>query len=359
MLNVIYTIKACMLLMYTRLTLGLRDSRLVRWLAVYVGVGWFATEVAFFTACLPFSGYWALPPPDPQCTTLANYAIVQACFNISSDILMLGIPIPLIVRMKLPWRQKIVLVFIFSLGVFVIIAALLTKVFNLTDVYSPDYMLWYVREASVAVYVSNLPMIWPLLREWFPSLKAMSPGFVRSRYTGSGRRKGNMVKMAPYGESQGSTMKMSGVVRVVSVATLDAAGLNNNRRSQEPYDDDIEMAMAVHGVGIHDTEVGNMSDEDDEFRSGARSVAWPGSERTASLGSGEKGWPFARLQVPRKTSTGKPESIKSRDADFKMLTMEEQAKQKVIKGIQVHTVVEVREEQAGPGSTRDRSRKMW
>lgn len=32
-------------------------------------------------------------------------------------------------------------------------------------------MLWYTREASVAVYVANLPLIWPLLREWTPSLR--------------------------------------------------------------------------------------------------------------------------------------------------------------------------------------------
>lgn len=89
---------------------------------------------------------------------------------------MLGIPIPLIIRMRLPWRQKIVLIIVFSLGVFVIIAALMTKIFNLTDVYSPNYMLWYVREASVAVYVSNLPMIWPLLRKWFPCLRKLTPG---------------------------------------------------------------------------------------------------------------------------------------------------------------------------------------
>lgn len=32
-------------------------------------------------------------------------------------------------------------------------------------------MLWYIREASVAVYVANLPIIWPMLREWFPYLR--------------------------------------------------------------------------------------------------------------------------------------------------------------------------------------------
>lgn len=92
MLNVIYTIKVCMLIMYTRLTLGLRDQIVVRCLAVYVFIGWFATEIAFFTACQPFEGYWALPPPDPQCTTLQKYAIVQGCFNISSDMVMICIP---------------------------------------------------------------------------------------------------------------------------------------------------------------------------------------------------------------------------------------------------------------------------
>ena len=35
-------------------------------------------------------------------------------------------------------------------------------------------MLWYTREASFAVYVSNLPMIWSLLREWFPALRALT-----------------------------------------------------------------------------------------------------------------------------------------------------------------------------------------
>lgn len=35
-------------------------------------------------------------------------------------------------------------------------------------------MLWYSREASVAVYVANLPLIWPLLREWMPFLRGTS-----------------------------------------------------------------------------------------------------------------------------------------------------------------------------------------
>ncbi|KUJ15431.1 uncharacterized protein LY89DRAFT_558244, partial [Mollisia scopiformis] len=174
MLNVIYTIKACMLIMYSRLTLGLQVQKMVFYLAIYVAIGWASTEIAFFTACRPFVGYWAMPPPNPQCTTLQHYAIVQACFNISSDTLMLFIPLPLITRLNMPLKQKAVLMLIFSMGIFVILAAILTKVFNLSNIWDPSYMLWYTREASVAVYVSNLPMIWPLLREWFPMLRSMT-----------------------------------------------------------------------------------------------------------------------------------------------------------------------------------------
>ena len=191
MLNVIYTIKACMLLMYTRLTLGLATQRMVFYLAIYVSIGWAATEIAFFTACRPFKGYWAMPPPNPQCTTLQHYAIVQACFNISSDTLMLFIPLPLLLRLNVPWKQKAVLLLIFSMGIFVILAAILTKVFNLSNIWDPSYMLWYTREASVAVYVSNLPMIWPLLREWFPALRALTPGAKSSGVSGKRGLGGN------------------------------------------------------------------------------------------------------------------------------------------------------------------------
>lgn len=66
------------------------------------------------------------------------------------------------------------------MGIFVIIAATLTKAEFFKSVYSEDYMFWYTRKASVAVYVSNLPCVWPLLREALPALKSWTPGFISS-----------------------------------------------------------------------------------------------------------------------------------------------------------------------------------
>lgn len=68
-------------------------------------------------------------------------------------------------------QQKGILLGIFGMGFFIIVAAILTKVYCLVPwLISYVYMNWYFREASVAVYVTNLPTIWPLLREVFPLL---------------------------------------------------------------------------------------------------------------------------------------------------------------------------------------------
>lgn len=97
---------------------------------------------------------------------------------------MLLIPLPLITRLNVPWRHKLVLLGIFGLGAFVIVAAILTKVFNLGNIWDSGYMLWYTRESSVAVYVANIPFIWPLVKDKVPGMNRFTPGY---RSTGSHR----------------------------------------------------------------------------------------------------------------------------------------------------------------------------
>lgn len=106
-----------------------------------------------------------------QCSTYQHYEIVQACFSITADIFMLLVAIPLLVKIQLPLRQKLILVLLFGMGVFVIVAAILTKVYCLVpSLISYVYMNWYFREATVAMLVTNLPLIWSLLRDIFPNL---------------------------------------------------------------------------------------------------------------------------------------------------------------------------------------------
>ena len=102
-----------------------------------------------------------------QCDTYHDHLIVNTVFNVSSDVLMILIPIPILIRTTLPLRKKIVLVALFSLGIFVIICALLSKSYSFILPYGLDWVFWYVREVSTAVIVANMPHCWPLVRRMF------------------------------------------------------------------------------------------------------------------------------------------------------------------------------------------------
>jgi len=88
-------------------------------------------------------------------------------FNVSSDILMLLIPIPFILQARVAPAKRAMLIGIFSLGAFVVLAAILNKAYNFTSPNATIYMLWDIRETSTAIYVANVMCWWPLLRKFF------------------------------------------------------------------------------------------------------------------------------------------------------------------------------------------------
>ena len=52
--------------------------------------------------------------------TYRKHMLMDAAFNITSDALMLCLPIPLVIRAKVPMKRKMVLVGVFSLGALVV-----------------------------------------------------------------------------------------------------------------------------------------------------------------------------------------------------------------------------------------------
>jgi hypothetical protein len=80
---------------------------------------------------------------------------------------MLALGIPMFARIQLPLSKKVPLVGIFSLGIFVILAAVLNKYYSFTDPFGNDWIFWYVRESATAIIVANLPFVWLLYRRVF------------------------------------------------------------------------------------------------------------------------------------------------------------------------------------------------
>ncbi|KAL9128496.1 MAG: hypothetical protein Q9217_002846, partial [Psora testacea] len=63
---------------------------------------------------------------------------------------------------------KLALVGVFSLGILVILCAILNRITNFTAPYgSLIYLNWYAGEAATAVIVANVPHLWPLISRVF------------------------------------------------------------------------------------------------------------------------------------------------------------------------------------------------
>ena len=183
--------------------------------------GFIGTQIALFTACRPFSDYWSVPAASTQCWSYWNFEYIEGAFNISSDIAMLIVAIPLVAKVRLPWAQKAPVLGIFGMGVFVITAAVLTKVYCFVPkLLSYEYLAWYCREASVSVYVTMLPAAWSGIREIFPTLKNW--GYKTS--TGS--------RSAPYGTSdmhKSNNIHMQSISRSARRKSVDLLKSNDSQ----------------------------------------------------------------------------------------------------------------------------------
>lgn len=94
----------------------------------YIWIGFIVIEIVYYGVfCKPFDQYWAVPVTDLQCATYHNYSIVQMVFNISSDFCLILIPLPMVCKAHLPTKRKILLLGIFGMAGFTILAAILNK----------------------------------------------------------------------------------------------------------------------------------------------------------------------------------------------------------------------------------------
>ncbi|KAM5343869.1 hypothetical protein ACJ41O_012406 [Fusarium nematophilum] len=163
--TVIWLVKFCLLLMYNRLTTNLSYNRVVKAVAVYVGVGFVVMEILYFGVwCRPFSQYWAVPPDNVQCSTATHHLITNATLNISSDVMIILLPMPLFLQSNATAKIKVALCCIYAVGIFTIVSAALSKYYSFTDPFGADWTSWYIRESSTALIVANLPLTWPLVR---------------------------------------------------------------------------------------------------------------------------------------------------------------------------------------------------
>lgn len=114
-------VKTSILVFYLTLTQG---EKVFRWanyvtLAVVNAAGLALTLVNVFQ-CRPVGAAFAFPkPPNATCSDILTLYLSSSPVNIVTDLAILFLPNPILTQMRLPRRQKIILVITFSFGFFV------------------------------------------------------------------------------------------------------------------------------------------------------------------------------------------------------------------------------------------------
>lgn len=115
--------KSSVLVFYLRLAGSTQKiMRMTSWavLGVVNTAGIILTFMNIFQ-CTPINAAWDIRVQPTRCIPLLTEFICSAPVNVTTDLAILALPIPVLTSMHLPQRQKTILVFTFALGIFVTI----------------------------------------------------------------------------------------------------------------------------------------------------------------------------------------------------------------------------------------------
>ena len=109
-----------------------RQELAVKIFSVFTFCTWLACILTHVCICLPASKGWQIKPyAGDNCTVRKPNYIVIAVLNSLTDLGIIILPMPLLFKVKVPWKQKVALVGLFSLGFFVIVATILRAYYSL------------------------------------------------------------------------------------------------------------------------------------------------------------------------------------------------------------------------------------
>jgi fucose permease len=189
--------KTSILLFYLSLS---KTHKVFRWATiatlVVVNVGGLALTILNIVQCRPVTAAWASPvPATASCTNIVTIYLSSAPLNIITDLAIFFLPMPILTSMRLPKKQKIILVVTFGFGVFVAVVDVIRIAYlqnaqratlraaqtdqsesgneqrNTGDFawYSSLSFMWSAVEINVGIMCGCVPALKPLARRFLPS----------------------------------------------------------------------------------------------------------------------------------------------------------------------------------------------
>ncbi|KAH6952879.1 hypothetical protein DER45DRAFT_647549 [Fusarium avenaceum] len=175
-------VKIAILLQYRRVF----SIRIIQQCTLYglLFMGAWTITIAFINIliCIPVAKFWNATLPG-HCSDALTIWYVMAGFNLVTDIFVFCLPLPVIRSLKLPKRQKAMLLAIFSVGFLTCITSIVrirtlktaasTKDPNWDNV---DAATWSFLEVTLAIIAACLPTLRPLFSKLMPRIFGSSYG---------------------------------------------------------------------------------------------------------------------------------------------------------------------------------------
>ncbi|KAF4155493.1 hypothetical protein CNMCM6936_002362 [Aspergillus lentulus] len=182
-------IKLSILLFYLMLIKEEFVFRLATYITLWVVLlAGFALTLVNLFPCRPLSASFQITtPPGTYCIDIVALYISTATIDIITDVAIVSLPMPVLWRVRLPRRQKVILLLTFGTGVFVIVISVLRTEFLLQKAiqratkaqppsvhdlsyYDAYVFLWSALELTLGIMCGCVPMLKPLIGRLLPRL---------------------------------------------------------------------------------------------------------------------------------------------------------------------------------------------
>ncbi|KAK7402916.1 hypothetical protein QQX98_011314 [Neonectria punicea] len=132
--------------------------------------------IVLWTQCNPMKAYWTLTGHE-DCSAEGPPVLSQAITTVATDLLVCALPLPTLLKLKLPLSQRIALIVLFSLGIVVVFAASMRAYWShyvTEETYDVTWQgfylwIWTAVEANLGVICGSIPALRPLFKTMFRS----------------------------------------------------------------------------------------------------------------------------------------------------------------------------------------------
>ncbi|KXH63218.1 integral membrane protein [Colletotrichum salicis] len=169
--------KVSLLIFYFRLSPQRWFKRAV-WISLAIIAGYsIGIFFALVFACDPIAMSWDVTITEGTCINRPSLYIATAAANIISDLILFALPIPIVVKLQIPRRQKIGLFFIFAVGSLTVVTSIVRVSLLPAMLTSMDQSwviswasLWIIVEANLVVICASLPTLRKFFRHVAPKI---------------------------------------------------------------------------------------------------------------------------------------------------------------------------------------------